>query len=734
MTRIPLTLGALVALFLASPAWSPAQQPPSANELIVEASRLIRAAESAITPEQTISLLGAAQRTLELLTEVHPASDLAVKLATGQGIGTVSLAGVQAALKAATAQCWTSLSLLCVARLTLDATPSSEDAPYERVDYLIRVATAQMKAGASEDARATLKIAATVILSEKYEELRAHSLSDIAIAQAEAGQFGDAVKTAELIEDDSLRAFTLLAVAAAQRKAGQAEAAQRLRATVLAWAASLDDADARASILARVAAAQAEAGQFSDAVKTAVSIDAADDRAFSLAQVAAAQAEAGQFSAAIETAASIKAVRRRINALLAIAALQTKAGHVEAARTTLKRAAAAARAIPDPYARVRGALTALAAAYIDMGEEESARATIDQAVAAVQSAPQSEGASSRVSALRAIATAQTKAGQVAAAQQTLATAVEAAQAIAAAEERLNTFVRIAAAQEKAGAIAAAQQTLATAFEAAQAIAAVSRRLWWFSVIAKAQAAAGNAAGARVTIDTAMRHFRAAPKDDGSVLACVFSLCEAPLDADQLAAVMASIKSPEFKKAFDSGTWRMMARHGHDRLRYGEKDLWALLMRANTGAVSCGMEVLKLSENTRVRDGLLSDLVSIPVRAARFAEAIKMARLIEGLDERISSLADIARAQAKGGQVEAVRATSGLALEAAKSSRGASALFLSGLAEAQVEVGLVGDAKNTLREALRATQSRTEHWRDYNPAFSLAQILRGLLEMHDASLL
>ena len=257
-----------------SAAWSHAEQPPSANELVVEASRLIVSAESAPTPEQTIRLLEEAHRKLVLITEVHPSSHLAVRLATGQGIGTVSLAGVQEAIKAATEQCWDSLSLLCVARLTVE-TAMSVDGDYK---YL-------------------------------WDE----ALRDAAKAQAAAGQFDAAVKTAELIKFARWRVEALLNIAAAQRKAGKAEETRLLIDKIVAFAASIDDTY---------------------------------DRARVLTQVAEAQAEAGQFSAAIETAASIDGAKGlRAAALLDVAEIQTKAGNVEDARTTTKHAADVARSI-----------------------------------------------------------------------------------------------------------------------------------------------------------------------------------------------------------------------------------------------------------------------------------------------------------------------------------------------------------------------------------------------------
>ena len=517
-----LTFWAAVTILAASASWTHAQQPPSANALVVEASRLIVSADSAPRPEQAIALLEEARRKLLLITEVHPSSDLAVKLATGQGIGSVSLAGVQTAIEAATERCWTSLSLICVARLTLDAARSPRAGPF-RVYAFVAVAAAQMKAGASEDMQATFQIATNAALTEDGFA-RNYDLSRIAAAQAAAGQFSAAIKTTELIKSVYWRIEPLLALAAAQRKAGQAEEARDLLDKVVTLAAAVEDAD---------------------------------DRASSFSRIASAQAEAGQFSAAIGTAAAIAKATRRTGALLAIATTQTQAGNVDDTQTTIQRAADAARTIRDPYDRAR-ALSDVAGAYIDIGDGERARGTIDQAVAATQASPPVAG--DAVSTLTAIAWTQTQAGQIAAAQQTLATAFAAAQAIEDVGARFWRYHAIATVQVQAGSAQAVRSTVATlrkdlklledrsdrdsylsvvvsiqvkaaqfpeAIETAKLIGDPSERITSLAEIALAQAQDGQVEAARVTISLATE----ASKSSGSVRAyCLALLAEAQVEA------------------------------------------------------------------------------------------------------------------------------------------------------------------------------------------------------------
>ena len=83
------------------------------------------------------------------------------------------------------------------------------------------------------------------------------------------------------------------------------------------------------------------------------------------------------------------------------------------------------------------------------------------------------------------------------------------------------------------------------------------------------------------------------------------------------------------------------------------------------------------------------------------------------------------------QVEAARATIGLATEAVKTSGGnVNAGYLGELAEAQAQAGLVGDARSTLRDILQKVQSG-RYVTSYGP---LSGILEVLLKMHDAALL
>ena len=92
---IRLVFAAAVSL-LALPAFG--DDNAQANRLMVEAVGLIAAAERGPSAQERYRLLQRAHELLLDIVERHPSTELAVKLATGQRVGTVSLAGVREAL------------------------------------------------------------------------------------------------------------------------------------------------------------------------------------------------------------------------------------------------------------------------------------------------------------------------------------------------------------------------------------------------------------------------------------------------------------------------------------------------------------------------------------------------------------------------------------------------------------------------------------------------------------
>ena len=152
-----------------------ASDEPPANRLFVEAAKLIQAAEEEAGGARKLELLKRARHKLETIVDRHPSSGLAVKLISGQKIGTVSLAGLDDEIEVAVIHA-------CPQAPTLDCVLSTA------------VATAK-----------TIEDAAT----------RAWTFAEIAAAQAKAGYIAETFATAKAIEDAHDRARTFAGIASA---------------------------------------------------------------------------------------------------------------------------------------------------------------------------------------------------------------------------------------------------------------------------------------------------------------------------------------------------------------------------------------------------------------------------------------------------------------------------------------------------------------------------------------
>lgn len=145
------------------------------------------------------------------------------------------------------------------------------------------------------------RVTETVLLTRfTLNEMRSRTLSALAAAQAEAGDFAAALDTAGKIAADAVRVGSLWAIGEAQERAGLPAEAGTTFAAARA-AAGLDGAAARPALLAALAQAQAQAGRFEVALETAEEIPADLDRAGALIAIASSQAQAGQLEAAADT-------------------------------------------------------------------------------------------------------------------------------------------------------------------------------------------------------------------------------------------------------------------------------------------------------------------------------------------------------------------------------------------------------------------------------------------------
>ena len=454
-------LRVVVVMLLATASWSQAQQEPltqqeTLNRMLVDAGTLIRSAASAPTPEESIRQLEEAQRTLLSIIEDYPSSDAAVQLATGQGIGTISLESVRNAIRAKIQNCWDSPTVFCVARLIVDRVLSDPNS----------------------------------ISGWSYEWAALSVLFGLASGQSELGMWGDARKAIE-IAADFLRALP-------------PDTRRWVSGSNLNWRGAYLD------VPAAMAVADAETSVFSDGatrtqpleaavdrvVKATESIEELDDRVEVLHEIASVQREAGNVEAAqalldraIEAAESIEDPNDRAPALRNIASEQRRAGNVEAAQALLDRAIEAANANGDWYDRAAD-LASVANVQADMGDREVARATIQEA----QTAVSSRDAYNEALTFTAVGSAQIAAGDTEGARRSLARASQAASSIAYSGIRAQRLSAIVSAAVEAGELTEATRFARLIDDAADRTAALAK-------VALAQAEVGSLDDARITLDS-----------------------------------------------------------------------------------------------------------------------------------------------------------------------------------------------------------------------------------------
>ncbi len=429
----------VVAVALAVVASWAAAQAPGVDGLLKDAARHVVAAKRARTPERAIALFEAARGKLLAITEAHPASEAAARLAKGKGIGTLSLAEVGKAIESATARCWKSVSSVCVSRLTLQAAVSFD----ARSDWELEIragafaagAAAQALEGNSMEARANFNLAVAAAGTVRSGYARARALGSVASVQAGAGDVDSARATAMSIGDVQGRIDALIGVATASAKSGNLGAALEGFRIAGSTARAVGDGDSRNRGLRKIAMGQAAVGYTASARATAKSIEDAEGQIDALIGVASTAADEGRteearkvFGLAIEAAGSISGGYRRTIALGKIAWAQAETGNEGHARSTLDKALAASGggvdvaragatiaslADVDPYVFIQ-----IAAAQMKVDDRNGARKTLDRVFQSVSEDLSPSG----VKWLFNIASAQTAAGDTEGARRTIDTA------------------------------------------------------------------------------------------------------------------------------------------------------------------------------------------------------------------------------------------------------------------------------------------------------------------------
>ena len=458
-----------------------------ANKLFVEAVRLFQISEGEFDAQDKLSLLKRAEGNLEVIIARYPGTDLAVKLISGQAIGTVSFMDVGTAVeRAASAACVEVPDYTCLIAMSL-----STARMIESVDHpgwaLAHVAEAQAAAGDIEAALSTAQMIENV-------HQRGWALGDITRAQAEAGDVEAALSTARMVESVLYRGRALSLVARAQAAADDVEAA-------LVTARLIDNKSmvSRANTLLSMVEIRAESGDIAGALSIAGMMKNGSDRAAALARVAHVQFRNGDNVDAKQTVAkSHRSLfgskgRVRLDAVTGVVAALAEIGGIELALSTARAFDARARAVAlakiaevqaanDNGAGAQHTISAalstaamvndalfLAFTLSDISEAQAAIGEIEAALTITQTIDEPyKGATLRSSAVAKIAEIQAKSGDISGALTTARTITTAN------DVRDAAFVEIAEVQAKTGDIEGALSSAMTIEVARFRVRALSR--------------------------------------------------------------------------------------------------------------------------------------------------------------------------------------------------------------------------------------------------------------------
>jgi tetratricopeptide (TPR) repeat protein len=401
--------------------------------------------------------------------------------------------------------------------------------------------------------------------------------------------------------------------------------------------------------------------------------DGLDDdysRKSTLARIVEAQAGAGDISGALETAGKIANVANSLipSPLATIAEAQAANGDIAGAFATT-------RMLSDGLVRVRG-LIRVAEASATAGDSAGARQAIDAAVTALREMPDD---GTRAGALARIAAAAAAAGDPEAASRIFD------EALAVANAGSQALGWVAEEQAAAGFIDAALAT-AKRIENRQSQSSA------LAAVAAAQAAAGN--------------IRAA-------LATAATVEDANHQVDALAAIaLAQAAAGDVEAARQTSLTALVTAHSiaitWEATSYFSAMARAVQVQAAIGEIEAALESVDMAEDASIRKSLLAFVAAADFVAARIEPS---PAALPGFDEpllRALTLAAVARAQQRAGDVQAAQRSGAEALTAAIQidETAARATLLVGLADTRAGLGDVGGLAATL-EAIDALPAPLE---------------------------
>jgi tetratricopeptide (TPR) repeat protein len=417
------------------------------------------------------------------------------------------------------------LLVLAVLALATAACEAPPDALFQAV-ALGEVARAQAEAGNATGAERSAALALDAAESVTKQCYRFEALGTAAVAQVRTGDDARAHAVAESLADpdDRAKAFVLLALALADM--GDQLGALAAANHALDLATSVAKTPEQDLIHAMAVRAQVEAGDLAGALDTLEGIADTEVRAGAMAQVVEVQIETGDLTAAFGTAQAIPNVHDEDEINVLVALLR---GIAVGVHRTLD-----ALILGDDMPPRARALALVALAQAEAGQKDAAGQSF---ALALESARAIERSSKRRESLEAIALAQARTGDAAAALRTLReatdsddpaktlplvaiaeaargdplAALETLRGLPADGDRVESLSRVALAAVASGRVWAAEDALDLALEAAADSDEAGMDpgfVWILSRVAATQAEAGDQAGARQTAATALDMLRA----------------------------------------------------------------------------------------------------------------------------------------------------------------------------------------------------------------------------------
>ncbi len=480
----------------------------NAKQLSAEAEILYRKAAKTPDPTARLKLLEKSIANFNAIVRNHPESDIAKKILNGEKVGIISWNDLRQAYdrtKRAEAkfrnkgltiskQCFDSPSPSCLAEQAFKTARGIEN-PTDHALALAMVAEAKAKANKISEA---IEIVGYMAGTTD----RAKSLFHIAMAQIRNNDLDGALESAHSINRPIIfRVLTLGHIAAAQANAGKMEASQKTIEEALGLARGIGNIEERSRAMGALAGAEARAKKLSgealrtydEAMENAREISDKVRLALFFRDIAVEQAAAGfldksekTFTRAYDTSQGFVGSETLRDTILS--------DHAEA----LANSGNIAEAIKIAN-RIKGKSNTKPLAMVIIAV---AQAKAGDIAGALKTNKSIERSGIRAMGLSRIAAIQADAGDIAGAKKTLAGAID----FEPGGKKANalTMIAIAAAQFKVGDSAAANMTTARLLKDARATKDEMSRTGYLTFIVRSQADAGNIRGAMETANSIRR--------------------------------------------------------------------------------------------------------------------------------------------------------------------------------------------------------------------------------------